>query len=384
MTGGDVDYPLDELTPARHVATVLSRTGSTGSTVGDMAATYRADHGDLSRIIYVEEGITSNAEATRWLIQRAVSALQYRGSTSRSAVQLEEVDGRWRLKVPVNGLRFHGAQIKVIPEPSRFDDPTQAVVGRYAGGNVRTHGSGKDLAELRESMRVAGWLPGNRAVRDERGTVLTGHRRMAVAAELGIPVRPGIEVEDITFGDGDDADAKRLQQAILSNTGQAPFSKEEKVEIAQYLYRDRGWSQTNVAEALSVSQPTVARLLDSPEVIHVNNLPERTDARGHKGNTGRPRKVIAAETAVLAIPDYDDPPPLSQEECEALDEEQQDDLAAELADLPPAAVAQVFTPVFVPDPVDQAIDAFPGWLAQFGVTERQFDQRRNMRGRVTS
>jgi len=40
--------------------------------------------------------------------------------------------------------------------------------------------------ELRDSMRTHGWIRSLPAIVDEDGNVLSGHRRMAVAEELGI------------------------------------------------------------------------------------------------------------------------------------------------------------------------------------------------------
>ena len=62
------------------------------------------------------------------------------------------------------------------------------------------------MVELRESMRAFGWIEELPALRDERGVVLVGNRRLAIATELDIdPV-----VRPIRIGQGDEADARRF------------------------------------------------------------------------------------------------------------------------------------------------------------------------------
>src|SRR6516225_9553444 len=95
-----------------------------------------------------------------------------------------------------------------------------------------------DDSALRESMKHLGWLEQLPAWADENGVVIIGHRRMKIAKELGInPV-----IQKYKFGNGDEADAKRLQLAIASNTGGKELTPKDRQRIAEYLYtKEKGW-----------------------------------------------------------------------------------------------------------------------------------------------
>src|SRR4051794_23519036 len=117
------------------------------------------------------------------------------------------------------------------------------------------------LDELRASMAAVGWSPQLPAIADETGELIVGHRRMRVARELGIEPR----VVRITFGTGDEADAKRMRLAISSNLGSRPFSREERQKIARQLYSRGHWSLAAIAEVLQVSDSTICRdVADTP------------------------------------------------------------------------------------------------------------------------
>jgi ParB-like chromosome segregation protein Spo0J len=168
-------------------------------------------------------------------------------------------------------------------------DPFNPMSGRYSD-NVRRN-SGKDsLDALRESMRRAGWLPYHPAIKDERGVVLVGHRRLSVAQELGIPVREGVEIQTIQFGRGDYADLRRSFLAFFSNEGGRPFAPEDRKDIARHLYLDNDLTEAQIADLLGVSQQTVARDLASTHV---------STRRGG----GRPRNVLDPVHASTLTPD---------------------------------------------------------------------------------
>jgi ParB-like chromosome segregation protein Spo0J len=150
--------------------------------------------------------------------------------------------------------------------------------GVFAGGNVRLgKPTAKDQAEneradteLRDSMRAAGWLASaGPVVKDEHGTVLVGHRRARIAAELAEELGADISLEhtvEIPFGEGAEADLARLREALLSNTGGRPFSTADRRELASY-FKARGWSQDSIAAALGTSQQTVSRDLAAAGAI---------------------------------------------------------------------------------------------------------------------
>lgn len=95
-------------------------------------------------------------------------------------------------------------------------DPFNPQTGEFVK-NIREEG---DLSDLRESMTQHGWVEEFPALADERDVVLVGHRRLAVAKELGItPV-----IRKLTLGTGDAADAKRFQLALVSNIGAKPLT----------------------------------------------------------------------------------------------------------------------------------------------------------------
>ena len=90
-------------------------------------------------------------------------------------------------------------------------------------------------------MKLFGWvdMPDNRVKGDRRTKViLVGHRRIAVAKELGIDWEQ--YVDWIDFGDGDAADAKRLKLMIASNTGMKTLSPNDLKRLE--------WSSQKIAE----------------------------------------------------------------------------------------------------------------------------------------
>jgi hypothetical protein len=151
---------------------------------------------------------------------------------------------------------------------------------------------GPEDDELRESMKAAGWLPGHPAIVDERGTVITGHRRLRIAEELGI--KP--QTVRMIFGRGDEADIQRLRMAWLSNTGGKGYTPGDRKAMAAWL-ASRGWTQASIGEALRVAQSTVSR--DLREIMQADNSAPATvtyaiDAgrRTNRPGAGRPRAPV--------------------------------------------------------------------------------------------
>jgi ParB-like chromosome segregation protein Spo0J len=269
------DYPLDLVSPVRHVATELGRAAPAALPVSELAAGYQHPNtGDLARV-RSQEGCASNTEAEAWLIDRAIAEL---GS------QVEMNGSGYRLTRDVDKVRYPGKKLlHLYDDPyAQFRAPFDPMTGRFSD-NIRRN-TGKDgMVELRESMREFGWLPDFPAIADERGVVLVGHRRLAVAQELGIEP----QIRTVHLGDGDEADARRFALAIASNLGAKPFTPEERKDIAEYLYGERDWSQDRIAEALKVSQYTVSQDLRN------YSPPIKTERRG------RPKVTAEQEQAII-------------------------------------------------------------------------------------
>lgn len=259
--GDKTGYALDLLSPVRHVATELDRVSPGTLSIEDLAATYRHPNpGDIVRV-RTDEGYATDEEAIHWLMVRAIEAIERTGKTD----QVIGDDGGYRL---ADGLKFEDLKwgrktlYKTRDDHAQFHDPFNPMSGRFSE-NVRRN-TGKDtMDELRESLRSFGWLEELPAIKDERGVVLVGHRRLAVAAELEIEPK----VKTIRLGDGDEADAKRFALAVASNIGFKPFTPEERKDLAEYLYGERNWTQQRIAEALQVNQRTISRDLEELGIV---------------------------------------------------------------------------------------------------------------------
>jgi ParB-like chromosome segregation protein Spo0J len=303
---GDNGYALDMLSPVRHVATEMDWAAPAALSIEEMAANYRHPNpGDLARVRQ-HEGCANDDAAVVWLIRHAVEAISYRGKTDQSKPQLDQMDGRYWLVMPFDELRYEGKKIeRARDDHARLGDPFNPMSGVFAE-NIRRgkqQPSKQADEELRESMR-AGWLPGHPAIVDERGVVIVGHRRLAIAEELGIEKK----TERITFGDGDAGDIERLRLALQSNLGAKPFSPSDRAEIAKYL-TERGWTQASIGEALHVARTTITS--DLKGFVSADKPPRPKGGRPRKLTTeqeqqvaerhfeqGEPRAQIAADLGV--------------------------------------------------------------------------------------
>jgi hypothetical protein len=124
-----------------------------------------------------------------------------------------------------------------------------AVEGRLADPGFHLEGREPD-DELRESM-AAGWSPWLPAIANAAGVLLVGHRRMAVANELGI--KP-----EIHFLPPGTSREYQITLALLSNVGGKGWTPDQRREIARLLYDDERWTMKKIAEALDVSVGTVS------------------------------------------------------------------------------------------------------------------------------
>jgi ParB-like chromosome segregation protein Spo0J len=276
MTGNG--YPLDRLSPARHVASELDRAAPAALSLAELAATYRHPNpSDLARVRSVEHA----DDPVAWLIRQAIESLMRRGKAG--TVQIEQADGAFRLAVPFSELRFEGKRlVNLHDDHAQFRAPFDPMTGQFAE-NIRTDkvAASKDgMEDLRESMRAFGWVPEFPALRDKRGVFLTGHRRLKVAEELGID--PVIKTLD-DLGDGDEHDARRLRIALASNVGFKPLSPTDRKAIAESLYAD-GWVMERIGQALNVSTMQVS-----------NDLREFKPTVNSGSNRGRPRRVLTPE-----------------------------------------------------------------------------------------
>ncbi len=285
MTGRD-GYELDMSSPVSHVAAEMVRAGPDGPalTVKAMTASYRHPlSSDLVRVRR-EEKLGSDEEAALWLIRAAIDELGKQVTRDGDGYRLARPFGE--LKWKRRPVRRPGAD-----EHARLGDPFNPMTGGVFAGNVRIgkHHKSRPPEDdvLRESMRQNGWLPGHPAIIDERGVIITGHRRLKIAAELGLD--PDAHVERLSFGSGDAADIARLRTAWFSNEGVKPYTREDRKAVAGYM-AERGWSQASIAEALHVAQATISGdLKDQNLIISADNQDD-----GHGGRrrgAGRKRKA---------------------------------------------------------------------------------------------
>jgi hypothetical protein len=269
-------YALDFLSPMRHVATELATAGPEGRTVDEIVASYHHhSSGDLHRV-RLHERQSSDRAAEIWLIKRAAQELGKQVSHG--------TDGRLRLAVPVDELRdWRRRRITLESDPHKqFHDPFNPLTeGGVFARNIRAPQGKDDTTDLEQSMQAFGWLDELPAIADERGVVLSGHRRLEVAKKLGIEPR----IQRRSYGDGDPGTVRRAILAYAANAGVKPLTAADRKFIAKRLYEDEGLTQADIAERLHVSQRTISADLEG--ISNTANSPRR----------GRPRKP--ADSAIL-------------------------------------------------------------------------------------
>jgi len=276
-------YAMDGGTPVRHVVTVLGGALRPLS-LAEMAATY--DHpvpSDFHRI-KLHEHCSNDTAARIWLMRYAIAKL--------GPEQIEQVeDDTYRLKLPVAEIRHEGKPVapyeKEKPHFEGGSRPFDPMSGLFSD-NIRAKSEVDDLTELRESMRELGWVDAFPAIIDERGVVLVGHRRLKVAAELGIKPK----IFKVTLGTGKAADVMRLKLALASNIGYRPMTPASRKRIAAYLYDDQGWSMQKIGQALRVSHKTISLdLEDARRTLGTMRTPgiqpPRRDTLGRPASPGR-------------------------------------------------------------------------------------------------
>jgi hypothetical protein len=256
MLDQSADYALIMHGAIYHVALKLEGAAPAALSFSDLVRDYsHPNPSDLARVKR-HEHIESDWMARLWIIRRAVSMLE--GLT---------VDGDMVSFAPGNGfddLTWAEGKIGRPQAEPALRDAFSQIDGAFADG-IRD-GLG-DLSELRESMQAWGWIPEFPALVDERGVILAGHRRMAVAKELGIaPV-----VTELRLGFGDPGDAARFKLAIASNIGGRKLGPSDRKRLATYLYSDPEWSQPKLTAALSAARERP--LAEPPPPVKVKRRP---------------------------------------------------------------------------------------------------------------
>jgi hypothetical protein len=290
--GKEKGYPLDFHTVVRQVATKLERARPEAVSVEQLIIGMEVPLHDLNRV-KVNHRIESDREAVRYLVERAIEA-----------IQAQPQNGGFVLSAPLAELTYDGSPIHPSDEnpyerlgnaydPMRRD---AAFKQNIRAGSLQSQLG--DLEPLCWSMREWGWIDElGRAIVDERGVVIVGHRRLAVADELGItettagrPIRQQVE-----FGRGDDADIRRTQMAIASNWDQKKLTPADRRKIAFKLYHDHEWSQQAIAQALQVSQAQVSYDLSELSGTYNSDAPRK---RGGKRKPNPKEPEIKADLLV--------------------------------------------------------------------------------------
>ena len=148
--------------------------------------------------------------------------------------------------------------------------------------------------ELRESLKRESWWPDHPAVQDEHGIILVGNRRIRIAGELRIdPV-----IVTITFGEGEEADNRRVQRALSSNTSSGVTTEDRKA-LAISLFKRENWTQERIARIVRVDRSMESWYLDGI-CDPVTNSPPRAEKRGRPKGSGKTPK-LSAEARVSPI-----------------------------------------------------------------------------------
>ena len=249
-------YPLDLVSPVRHVAAKLAKASPEALAALDLADSYNHPNpADLARVCS-QEGCASDREATQWLINRAISEL--------GTQVVSNPDGTVQLAAgkSLDDLRYKRKKIyAVIDNHGLFHDPFNPMSGVFSS-NIRLGRGPDDMEELRASMQEFGWVPEFPALKDKRGVLLTGHRRMKLAEELGI--EPEIKVLT-DLGVGDEHDIRRIKISLASNLGFKPMTPSDRKAFAASLYLE-GWTMAAIGEVLRVTQQTISNDLQGLQI----------------------------------------------------------------------------------------------------------------------
>lgn len=106
-------------------------------------------------------------------------------------------------------------------------------------------------------------------------------------------------------GDGDQADVKRFQLALLSNVGRRDMTKTERQKIVAVLAGpDHDWTQTSIAKALGVSREAIKK--DIAELEASGSLVRSTKPNRPKGGRPpkEPKKPVTCERTKKTAPSH--------------------------------------------------------------------------------
>ena len=280
--------------------------------IADLARRYQHLSADLYRIKlhelqHLPEEERTDYAAKLWLIRYvAESYLTKWLDINCDAISL-------KAGVTPDDLRYEGKRIEKIGiSPShhlRSPFDPKLTTGTFAE-NIRAL-KRDDLTELRESMQHFGWLDYHPAILDEHGVVIVGHRRLAVAKELGIEPK----TVTITFGSGDPGDAERVRYALASNLGGRPLNPSDRKHIAQRLYATGEWSLRDLARALNDAKSNIERDVQGVVVCPTRDKPKDSySPKGGrpKGSKTRSQQREKAEAAIKQIVEAGEEPTVAK------------------------------------------------------------------------
>lgn len=242
--------------PQRHVATELAAAGDSGRSLVDMHRTYHHQPAaDLHRV-KLHENLATERAAEMWLIEKAVEEMGDQISRGE--------DGLLRLAVPVDQLLDYKGDSLHLNQPdanAEFSDPFNPLTttGDFARA---TRAPGRDnLDELKDSIQQFGFRRELPIIRDERGVILSGRRRLRAAEELGVVDQ--VRFEEYRYGDGDLGTIERSKIMLASNLGRKPPTAADMRYYARRLYDEEGLTQAQIAARLGISRTQVIRALQA-------------------------------------------------------------------------------------------------------------------------
>jgi transposase-like protein len=127
---------------------------------------------------------------------------------------------------------------------------------------------------------------------DEEGTIIDGHQRQQICDELGIEC-PRRVLAGLT-------EEEKLEHALRLNLKRRHLSPEQKRELAR-TWREQGWTQKRIAQALGVAQPTIANWLR--EFIKSDKLPSTVQGKDGKAYPPKKQRRRTAHPAEVNRPE---------------------------------------------------------------------------------
>jgi hypothetical protein len=237
------DFPLDLLSPVRHVATELDRVSPEALSISQMAATYQHPNtGDLARVKR-QHRYTGNGEAQIWLIGQAVKELgeqiasdgnggfllvrefdrlRYKRQKLIRLVDIDAQDEKRALRAAYNDLR----------EQRKFRVAIEGPQGGMSEKRFELHPLARAIPQMSEQefLDTAADIKTNGVelpIIVYNGQVLDGRHRLAIASTLGLPVK-------VTEVDGDDARARARVMSL--NVTRRMLTSAQRALIVRQLF----------------------------------------------------------------------------------------------------------------------------------------------------